>query len=371
VKRPLLPAGDSFGARFPLRALRVLADHLFASVVVCGLVALLAAGCKDRKPPALQLAGLSAVPASAEVVVAADVARVVSSPLVTRAVDTLLLKDADLAVRWQKLQDVCKLDATKLKTVVLAIGPHAPDAQPGTGPVLMIVTGQLVETELADCVRSMVGQGGGTLTAKPVDGRTLYQAKDGKRTMFFAFSRPDTVVLGANEKFVGQALGTGPKLADNSELTGWIARADQKAPIWAAGRVDERVRGGLVRVTNNQLTAGPIAIILAVDPTDGAKIDVGAVMTSPADAKTLESFAKTQLGLLSMAAQAKSLGTVVQKVEVSTENQVTRFKANLDMNDVNLLISVLDGGPSDEQISPPATVPDAGMPPAPVPADAR
>lgn len=333
-------------------------------LVVCGLVALVATGCKERRKAVVPLAGLAAVPASAEVVVAADVARVASSPLVIRAVETLLLKDADLALRWQKLHDVCKLDPDKLKSVVLAIGPHAAGAQPGTGPVLMIVTGQLVETELADCVRSMVGQGGGTLTAKPLNGRTLYQAKDGKRTMFFAFSRPDTVVLGASEAYVSEALGTGKKLADNGQLTAWIARADQKAPIWAAGRVDDRVRGGLVRVTNNQLKAGPIAIILAADPTDGAKIDVGMVMASAEDAKTLESFAKSQLGLLSMAAQAKSLGMVVQKVNVSTENDVVRFRANLDMNDVNLLISVLDGGPADEQGSTPATVPDAGVPDA-------
>jgi hypothetical protein len=317
------------------------------------------AGCgKKSKAPAAQLAGLSAVPASAEVVLAADVARVASSPLVTRAVDTLLLKDPELAQRWEQLSTSCKLDPKQLKSIVLAIGPSK--GQPGTGPVLMIVSGQLVETELADCVRSMVGQGGGTLTAKPLDGRTLYQAKDGKRAMFFAFGRPDTVVLGANEDYVKEALGPGKKLSDNSELTGWLARADQKAPIWAAGRVDERVRGGLVKVTNGQLEAGPVAIVMSADPIDGAKLDVGAVMASEADAKTLESFAKTQLGLLSMAAQAKSLGMVVQKITVTTENEVVRFKANLDMNDVNLLISVLDGtAPAEESLPPP----DAGIAP--------
>ena len=97
-----------------------------------------------------EVAGLAAVPASAEVVIVADVAKVAESPLVARAIDQLLLKDADLAARWQKLQTDCKLDAKKLKHVVLAIGPKAGDA-PGTGPVLMVATGQLVETELAEC----------------------------------------------------------------------------------------------------------------------------------------------------------------------------------------------------------------------------
>lgn len=327
------------------------AFHLATFVVL--VVA--AAACRGKgDKPAMNLAGLSAVPASAQVVVAADVARVASSPLVTRAVETLLLKDADLATRWQKLHDTCKVDINKIKSIVLAIGPHADGAQPGTGPVLMIATGQLVETELAECVRSMVGQGGGTLTAKPVGGRTLYQAKDGKRTMFFAFSRADTVVLGANEAYVTEALSSGKKLADNAELTQWIKRADQSAPIWAAGKVDERVRARLVTVTNNQLKAGPVAIILAADATDGMKLDLGAVMSTKDDAKTLESFAKTQLGLLAMAAQAKQLGTVVNKLAISTEGDVVRFGANLTMADVNLLISVLDGEVPSEQVSPPA-----------------
>ncbi len=324
-------------------------------LVACSLAAVVAMGCggkKNRK--AADLAGLAAVPATAQVVVAADVARVASSPLVVRAVETLLLKDSDLASRWQRLHDTCKLEIKQLKSVVLAIGPHAEGAQVGTGPVLMIVTGNLVETDLAECVRGIVGQGGGALTAKTIEGRTLYQAKDGKRTMFFAFGRPDTVVLGANEAYVKEALGNGKKLADNAELTSWIKRADQSAPIWAAGRVDERVRGGLVKVTNNQLTQGPAAIILAVDPTDGAKLDVGAVMASPADAKTLESFAKTQLGLMAMGAQKYNLGSIVDKVAISADSDVVRFKVALSMTDVNLLISALDGGVTTAQDSPPS-----------------
>ena len=331
-------------------------------LAACSLVALVAAsGCRSKTKPAAKVAGLAAVPASAQVVVAADVARLASSPLVTRAVETLLLKDAELATRWQRLHDTCKLDLHKIKNVVLAIGPKT-GTEPGTGPVLMVATGQLVETELAACVRAMVGQGGGTLTAKSVDGRTLYQAKDGNRTMFFAFGRPDTVVLSASEPYVIEALGKGKKAADSSELASLVARVDQKAPLWAAGRVDERVRSGLVKVTNGQLSAGPAAMTFALDPTDGAKVDLGAVMASAADAKTLESFAKTQLGLLAMAAQVKSLGTIVDKVVITTDGDVVRFKASLDMADVNQLISVLDGGDQSKQDSPPAPGPGSAGP---------
>ena len=92
---------------------------------------------------------------------------------------------------------------------------------------------------------------------------TGYQAKDGNRTMYFAFGAPDTVVLGSNEGYVTEALGAGKKAADNADLMKWIALADQKAPLWAAGRVDDRVRAGLVKVTGGQLKAGPSAMVVS------------------------------------------------------------------------------------------------------------
>ncbi len=304
------------------------------------------------------------MPASATAVVVADVAGVIDSPLIGRAVDQLLLRDPALDERWKQLYNTCKLDARKVKQVVLAIGPH--DAKgPGTGPVLMVVNGQLVETELAGCVRTMVGQGGGTLTAKDLGGRTLYQVKDGNRTMFFAFGKADTVVMGSNEAYVTEALGTGKKITDNADLISWMKLIDEKAPLWAVGKVDDRVRSGLVKLTSGQIKEGPQAMIVSANPSDGIALEVSAVMASDDDAKTLESFAKTQMGLMAMAAQAKNLGTVVDKVTISTEKSVVRFKAALTAKDVNLLISALDGGGITAQDSPPATPTAAGSATAP------
>lgn len=328
------------------------------AIIACCLAVTLVvvAGCGSKRAgKSPEVTGLAAVPASAQVVIVTDVARVSSSPLVERAIDQLLMRDADLADRWQKLKDICKIDLATISHVALAIGPKTGDA-PGTGPVLMVVTGKLVEADLATCVRAMVGQGGGSLVANEASGRTLYQVVDGKRTMYFAFGRPDTVVLGSNEAYVREALSTKTKVSDDPDMKRWLARADQKSPVWAAGRVDERVKTGLVRVTNGQLKEGPQAMLVAVDPTNGAKIEVSAVMASKADAKTLESYAKTQLGLAAMAAQAKSLGRIVDKVQISTENETVRFKADLGMEEVNLLISALDGSAPAEQIpTPPAS----------------
>jgi hypothetical protein len=325
--------------------------------IACGLAAALVAGCgKKSRARAPDVAGLDAVPASAHVVIVADAARLAGSPLVERAVDQLLLRDADLATRWQRLRESCKLEVEQLRHVILAIGP-APGPSAATGPVLMVATGKLVETELASCVRAMVGQGGGTLTAKDLAGRTLYQARDGNRTMFFAFGRADTVVLGSNEAFVIEALGPGAKVTSNPELVRWMNLADQKAPLWAAGRVDERVRGGLVRASDGQLAAGPVAIVLSADPSDGARLDLGAVMASAADAKTLESFANGQLGLLAIVAQARRLGKVVDKVAIRTEGEVVRFRAALGPAEVNQLLSALDEAEVPAQDSPPAPEP--------------
>ena len=91
----------------------------------------------------------------------------------------------------------------------------------------------------------------------PLGNRTLYQAKDGNRVMYFAFGRPDTVVMGASEAFVTEALGTGKKITDNPDFAKWLGLVDQKAPIWAVGRVDDRVRQGLVKVMNGAVSAGP------------------------------------------------------------------------------------------------------------------
>ncbi len=329
-------------------------------LIAGALVAVVAVGTSCRKKsagPSPELTGLAAVPASAEVVLSADVPRVMSSPLVERAVDVLLARDPDLAARWQKLHDSCKVNLDQIKHVVLAIGPSSKppgEQQAGTGPVLMVATGKLAETDFATCVRDMVGRGGGSLTAKDAGGRTLYEAKDGNRTLYFAFGRADTVVLGSNEAFVTEALGPGKKALDNPDLKRWIELADQKMPMWGAGRTDERVRQGLVRVTNGQLKAGPTAIVMSADTTGGLKLDVGLVMAGPEDAKALESFANTQKGLLGYAAQVKRAGTIVDKIAIAATAEVVRFRIELGIDDLNQLLSALDDkGSAAQDSSPP------------------
>jgi hypothetical protein len=339
---------------------------LRAAIAACALGGALGCSKKASAPsaPAPEITGLAAVPATAEVVVGADVAKLAGSPVIERAVDQLLLHNAALGERWQRVQADCKLDITKqVKRVMLAIGPHR-GPEPGTGPVIMVVVGSIPESDLKDCVGRMIGTGGGNVTGKTVAGRTLYLAKDGNRTMYFGYGRPDTIVLGSNEAFVTEALGTGAKAPENPDLTTWLKLVNQNAALWAVGRTDARVRDGLVKVTQGKLTSGPVAFAATADLADGAKLQLGAVMSTNQDAKSLESYVKGELGLLTAAAQWKSLGAVVGKISVSAEKDVVQFRVPLTVADLNQLLSALDGDSAPAQDSAPPT-PGIGVNPSP------
>jgi len=328
-------------------ALAVLAALAVAGAVGCG---------KKAGPPpghAPELTGLAVVPANAQAVVGVDVAKLTDSQVVDRAIEQLLTHDAALAERWQRFKEACKIDLEKqIKRVIIALGPHT-GLQPGTGPVLMIATGSVPETELKDCVTKLVGTGGGTVTGKAVQDRTVYLAKDGNRTMYFAYSRPDTIVLGSDEAYLTEALSSGKKAADDPELTTWRRLVNARSPLWAVGRTDPRIRDGLVQLTEGKISAGPAAFAASLDLTDGAKFQLSAVMATQEQAKNLESYAKGELALLGAAAQLKSLGALVAKLGVTVDNAVVQFQATLTVDDLNRLLSALDAASTSEQDRPP------------------
>lgn len=314
-------------------------------------------GCKSKgkAAAALPIAGLDAVPVTATVVVSIDVPKVAGSPLVQRAVEKLLLADADLAGRWERLRVECKLDVVaSVQHVVLALGPKPADAAAGGAPVLMVATGKLAEAELAACVRGLVGKGGGTLSAKTAEGRTLYQAKEGNRSVWFGFGRPDTVVLGSQEAFVVEALGNGKKVADNAELRAFMDLADRKQAVWAAGQVDAAIGERLLRPAAGTLKAGPRGFVISADAASGLRASLGAVMASVEDAKALELLAKQQLALLAMAAQVKGLGRLVAKISAVAEDKVVRIAVALDPTEINQLLSAVDSASTGSQDAPPA-----------------
>jgi hypothetical protein len=339
-------------------ALALATAVIASSGVLVGVSAGLSTGCKSKGKAAapLPVAGLAAVPATATVVVSIDVPRVAGSPLVQRAVEKLLLQDADLAGRWERLRLECKLDVVgAVQQVVLALGPKPPSADGGGGaPVLLVATGKLAEAELAACVRGLVGKGGGTLSAKTAEGRTLYQAKEGNRSVWFGFGRPDTVVLGSQEAFVVEALSNGKKVDTNAELRAYMDLADRKQALWAAGQVDAAIGERLLRPAAGTLKAGPRGFVVSADASSGLKASLGAVMASVEDAKALELLAKQQLSLLAMAAQVRGLGRLVAKISAVAEDKVVRIAVTLDPTEINQLLSAVDSASTGSQDAPPA-----------------
>lgn len=343
---------------------RVIRRHGVASAALCAALAVLGCGKKDApNGPPPELTGLAVVPASAEVIVGLDLKKLDDTPVIDHAVDKLLASDVVLAERWRRLHDECKIDLGKqVRRIMLALGPPRTGPSPGTGPVLMVAVGSLAEAELKDCVTKLVGAGGGSLTGTAVGGHTLYLARDGNRTMYFAYSRPDTVVLGSDEAYVTEALGTGKKAPDNPDLTAWGKLVNQNSPLWAVGRTDARIRDGLVQLTEGKISAGPVAFAAMADLADGAKLQLSAVMATPEQAKSLESYVKGELALLTAAAQLKSLGSVVGKVTVTAEANVVQFRVALGVNDMNLLLSALDDASTPTQNRAPAPSPGSGAP---------
>ena len=236
---------------------------LAAAAALGAAVILAGCGKKSHLPtgPSPEVTGLAAVPSTADVILGLDAGRIAGSPIVGRALEMLLAREPELSSRWQALRESCKLEVGQVNRVMIALGPPAPGGRIGTGPMIMIATGKLVEADLVKCARDIVGKGGGSLVVRSGEGRTLYQVKDGARTMFIAFGRPDTVILGNNEAYVQEAVGGGGKALDNPELAGWIKLADQNAPVWVVGRMAERLKASLVRASGGTLKAGAKAFV--------------------------------------------------------------------------------------------------------------
>jgi hypothetical protein len=313
---------------------------------------------QQDKRKAEELAGLAAVPDTARVVIGADPRRLADSAIVARAVEQMLDREPDLGTRIQRLAESCGVDWRQLESVHLVITDAAP--QP-----MLVATGPLApEADIAKCVQNNVGAGGGTLAITKAEGRALYEVTEGKRTVYFAFGRKDTIVLSASKDLVVGGLGTGKKALDDADLMALLNRLDTKAPLWAAGKVDGKLGERLLRLTRGKVTAPPKAFLAKLDPTAGLNVELSAVMASEDDAKALESQLNPTLALISVAAQARGLGPLAAKITGSRDKDAVRFGVSLTEAEVNEVLSKVDSRPPVEQDAGPvpATPVDAGAP---------
>ncbi len=337
-----------------------------------GLVALavlaLGGGCKEHKraaPPPAPIAALAAIPVDATAVVGLDVGRLGRSRLIGRAVDQMLDRDPELRDQLGKLAAACSLDLVKqIKTVHLALGPAVTT---GVRASLMVATGELSEANLTHCLQAGVGSGGGDVTVRQSGGRTLYRLAAGRHVLFFGFGHADTVVLGPREDWVLAGLGDGAKVEASPVLGPALLAVERDAAMWAVATVDPELGTALARLSKNAIAAGPTVVSGALDPLDGVRASAAFAMKTAGDARALADYARGELAMGTIAAQALGLGKVLAKVAVRQDGTAVRFRVDLTDAEVKDVLAAIDRGLPPRQDAQPAADAGALTPPTPPP----
>ncbi len=323
--------------------------------------AALAGGCKKRaseQRPPLPVAALAAIPADASVVVGLDVAQLAQAAVVARAVDQMLVRDPELAARLARLARDCGVDVTRqVRSVHLALGPRAGKGA-ASPPSLLVATGELAEAALTRCLQAGAGGGGGQLSVRDVGGRPLYKLTEGARVLHLAFGQADTVVVGPDERWVLAAVADGPKVEASAELGPLLAQVDRGASIWAVALMDAELGQALTRITKGEVTAPPRALHGSLSARAGLAGTISFMMAADGDAQALVRFARKELGMVAMAAQALGLGRAVAKVEVDARGAEARFRVALTEADLRQVLQAIDRGRPSGQDAQPA---DAGI----------
>lgn len=323
------------------------------------LLCLAVLACKDKpsqeeEPPAKpprEVRGLEAVPASVRVVVGANVAAIADSWLVQRAIGQMFLRDPGLDERIGQLIAECRFEpARDLRSLVIGLGSGADEDQ-----AVMVATGKFVEADVARCVGKSLAADGGDLTSTPVEGRVFYHARGGssrEHSVWFTFGDAETLVVATSSEWLGKSVGKGDKVAAAQPMASWIARTDTDAGLWAAGAVDERIGKDLVALTEGQVAAAPRAMFGHVRLGSGMELELAALMTSGADAKSLLSLAKSQIGLASLALQRYGIGPYLSKLTVDATDDTVYVRFSLSEDELAQALARIDTTSGHAQDSP-------------------
>ncbi len=298
-------------------------------VLPCALILVLSAACSDKKKEAratdsesvrtlASVEGLDAVPATASAVIGLDIAKLVESPVVLRAVDRMFARDATLKSELGAVLSACKIDIRKdLFGATVALIPHA-----GLTESLLVARGRFSESALTACLGRFLGESGGRLESSDFEGRTIYHqvrpgAPDG---VWLSFGSKDTLLVASARHALERALGDGPKLAKaKTGLARFAVRARTDATIWAMAEVDPEVGQGLVAATGGQVEAAQ-SIVASLDMENGAMGFVLEVeMRNSDDAKVLISQAAIQVQGLALVIQIDAIGPLLKKVTLDTD----------------------------------------------------
>ncbi len=311
-------------------ALRILLACALAAAPACGKKR---AESTSKGLPAIE--GLAAVPASATVVIGADVSKLAGSELVRRAVASMFQRDPELEQHLDGLARECQIDpATDVRGITIGMGTE-PDQ------VVLIAAGRFDEAALSACLHRRMSASGGSFTTKTSGGRVFYLARDGDRSVWLTMGGSGTLALSPSQPWLEQAVGPGGKAGDNAMLMDAIDRIGEGQTLWAAGLVPAEVGKGLIDATRGQIEERPRAMFgdLALDAGISARL--GVIMASPEDAKTLESKAVFELALGSLVAQEWGLGPLVARTRARAEGAILQIELTLSEVEVNELLTAL------------------------------
>jgi hypothetical protein len=337
-------------------------------VLAAAVLLLLSAGggCKrksdeggDRAAAAVAaVEGISAIPASADVILGADVPALARSPLVERAFSRMLLADPGLSREVDQLFEGCGFRPERdLKTVLIAMDTAGEDR------TVLVASGELREGAIVSCVGRHMAALGGKLVQTSVDGRPHYHADapPDRLDVWFAFGSSDTAVVSSSPEFLAEALGDGPRLANDAELAALIERARRETPaVWAAGRVSPEVGEELQRASGGQLRP-PRAVFGHLSLDSGLEADLGVVLASPDEAKSAVSLTGSQLAILAQVAQKWRLGAVVGAIRPEAEGDTIHLRLRLDAAALAAAIAPIDSqGPAEQTTAP--LEPNEGVP---------
>jgi hypothetical protein len=322
-----------------------------------------AAGCKERSKKGgsggeavLSIEGMSAIPATIDVVLGADVVSLARSDLIDRAVSGMFRGDPGLRKEIDQLFAGCGFRPEKdLRTVLVGMDVDGAPAA-GAERTILVATGRLSEGAIATCVGRHMGQmGGGALVETEVAGRTHYQADapTGRQDVWFAFGSQDTVVVTSTAELLTQALGKTPRLADDPMMAALIERARRPgAALWAAGKLPPEIGKGLSGAAGGTLKP-PSAIFGSLAVEEGLSAEVGVELASAEEANSAVSLAKRQLGLVAQVAQKWRLGPLVARVQVSSAERTLLLRLALSERDLSQVLGPIDTPGAGQQTTAP------------------
>ena len=295
----------------------------------------------------LKAQGTDALPAETRVIVGLSVPKIAGSPLARRLVADLLGRDAEAKQRLLDVLARCKIEPEKdVESVTIGMVEGQ--------DLALIVRGKLDEKGLAECVRAEATAGGGSFAEQQLVGRTVYVAtsKEGAQKVLFSFAPDKTLVVALSETWLTKILDPkSPKLdaAKDKEMVMLLGRVSKEAAVWGTGFLPPGVGKGLVEVTGGQVTQPALSTAFEAAFDKGLVATLRLDMKGATDAEKLAAFVKSQLDWLAVAAQKYSIGPVVAKVQVVSDQASVKISAHLDDNDVKTLEAALAKSEKKEQ----------------------